>query len=322
MLRLFESSLSRAPLVRICRCGYATSGDYPIDHHQRLDLHEWPTSANPTPYEVFGLSSKDMGMSTLELNKILKDKYVKFVKIYHPDTCLEITDANGKVFSKEMKRRRFDIIQESYDILKNPRRRGAYNRYQTTSWEQQGPYKGPYGQPYTKESFEAYRRANAHRTRYNFSNDEAFWSAGTWNDYYQMKYKRPPPTREDFEKNKYKILWGVLAVGALSFGLQVMNAIDQTNQYLLKTHQMNLRSLKDMNESYESNGEGFSEVGNLKRFLISRRSTIKSKRDKSNEDNEENIEPSDNDLLIKYAQGRVDKWDRRENELSARIRDD
>ena len=38
----------------------------------------------------------------------------------------------------EMKRKRFDMIQEAYDILKNPRRRTAYNRYQTTSWDQQG----------------------------------------------------------------------------------------------------------------------------------------------------------------------------------------
>ena len=53
------------------------------------------------------------------------------MKIYHPDTSLSIQYKGGEM-TAEMKRKRFDMIQEAYDILKNPRRRTAYNRYQTT----------------------------------------------------------------------------------------------------------------------------------------------------------------------------------------------
>lgn len=294
--------------LAISKAHYATASQEPIDHHKRFQLHEWPKSAKPSAYEIFGLTSKDMGMSTLELNKVLKRKYLALVKIYHPDTSLSIQYKGGEM-TAEMKRKRFDMIQEAYDILKNPRRRTAYNRYQTTSWDQQGHYSGNGGQ-WSKENFEAYRRAHAHRTRYNFENDEQFWLASTWQDYYQMKYNRPPPTKEELEKNKYKILFGVIAVGVLGFGLQIMNAIDKTNQYLLETHRLNMKSMKDLNESYDNYGEGYSDADKLRRFLINRRSTMKLKREE--EGIEKEPEPSDHELLTKFARKRVDIWDREE----------
>ncbi|KAI5951616.1 JID1 [Candida jiufengensis] len=309
-------------LPKLCYCHYrkyATSvpqDDEPMNHHKRLDLHDWPTTKNPTPYEIFGLSSQDIGMSTIELNKIIKLKYIKFVKIYHPDTSLQHQDSESNVLSDDIKRKRFDLIQQSYDILRDARRRSAYNRFKTTSWEQQGKYQ-PNPNPWSKENFETYRRANAHRSRYDFNKDEAFWTAGTWNDYYQMKYQRSPPTKEEMEKNKYKILFGVVAFGVLAFSLQFMNAIDKTNQYILDTHKMNLKSMKDLNESYTgndiSNIDNYSQASTIKRFLLSRRSTMQSKR-KNDDDPFSNEEPSDHELLVKYAKGRVNKWDKAENE--------
>ncbi|KAK6869241.1 J domain-containing protein 1 [Candida tropicalis] len=242
------------------RCCYATAAsEDPVDHHKRLGLHEWPTSSNPTAYEIFGLSSKDMGMSPLELNKILKKRYVSLVKIYHPDTSL-VLKHKGKEIDTDLKRKRFDMIQESYQILKNPRRRIAYNRFQTTTWEQQGMYRGHDKGPWSKENFEAHRRANAHRRRYDFKHDEEFWHAATWQDYYQMKYKRAPPTQEELDKNKYKILAGVLLFGAVGFGLQMINAVDNANKYLLETQQLNLKSMKALNDSYDNYGQGHSEA--------------------------------------------------------------
>ncbi|CAI5756855.1 unnamed protein product [Candida verbasci] len=276
-------------------CCYATSAN---DHHKRLDLHDWPTTKNPTPFEIFNISTKEMTLSQLELNRIIKRKYISFVKLYHPDTSHELN------ISEDIKRKRFDLIQDSYEILKNPRRRFAYNRSQTTNFQ---------NTPYTRnaqDNFQNFRRAHAQNKRFNFENDEAFWQAGTWNDYYQMKYKRPPPTKEELEKNKYKILIGVLLVGAISFGLQFMNAIEKTNQYLLETHKLNLKSMKDLNQSYENYGEGLTDADNLKRFLLSRRSTIKSKQ---RDENEQKIqEPDDHDLLVKFAKKRVNRWDRDE----------
>ena len=290
------------------QCCYATAAsEDPVDHHKRLGIHDWPTSSNPTAYEIFGLSSKDMGMSPLELNKILKKRYVSLVKIYHPDTSL-VLKHKGKEIDTDLKRKRFDMIQESYQILKNPRRRIAYNRFQTTTWEQQGMYRGHDKGPWSKENFEAHRRANAHRRRYDFKHDEEFWHAATWQDYYQMKYKRAPPTQEELDKNKYKILAGVLLFGAVGFGLQMINAVDNANKYLLETQQLNLKSMQALNDSYDNYGQGHSEADKVRRFLANRRSTMKLKQD--HDDEEKLPEPNDDELLRRYAVKRLESWDR------------
>ena len=193
--------------LAISKAHYATASQEPIDHHKRFQLHEWPKSAKPSAYEIFGLTSKDMGMSTLELNKVLKRKYLALVKIYHPDTSLSIQYKGGEM-TAEMKRKRFDMIQEAYDILKNLdverhiigiKPLHGINRGIIREMEDNGVKK-----------FEAYRRAHAHRTRYNFENDEQFWLASTWQDYYQMKYNRPPPTKEELEKTNTKSYLGLL----------------------------------------------------------------------------------------------------------------
>ncbi|RCK63739.1 J domain-containing protein 1 [Candida viswanathii] len=305
---------TRVP-VTLCRslpqrCRYATAADPsedPTDHHKRLGLHDWPKSKTPTAYEIFGFSNDDMSMSPLEMNRALKKRYLALVKIYHPDTSLALTQ-DGKEITPEVKRERFDMIQESYDILKNPRRRIAYNRYQTTSWEQQGEYFGDKKGAWSRENFEAHRRANAHRRRYAFKNDEAFWHAATWNDYYQMKYHRAPPTQEELDKNKYKILAGVLLFGAVGFVLQMVNAVDNANKYLLETQRLNLQSMKALNDARDNYGEGHSEADKVRRFLANRRSTMRLKQDV--EDTDRVPEPDDDELLRRYAVKRLEAWDR------------
>ncbi|RLV92567.1 J domain-containing protein 1 [Spathaspora sp. JA1] len=275
-----------------------------INHHKRLDLHEWPNSQNPTPLEIFNLKQKDLGMPQLEFKRHIKRRYLAYVKLYHPDTSLTLHE-KGKELSEEEKRRRFDQIQQAYDILQDPRRRVAYSRYQSAS--SRGPTYKPAAHGYTQEHFEAYRAANAQRRQYDFQNNEEFWRAGTWEDYYRMKYKREPPTKEEFERNKYKILYGVIAFGALGFALQIVNTIDRTNKILLDNQKKTLRTMHDLNDHADNFGQGNSEADGLRRFLVSRRTSIKSKKypDEDGEDNEH----EDSELLVKYAKKRVKQWD-------------
>ncbi|KAK6464560.1 hypothetical protein DFJ63DRAFT_317845 [Scheffersomyces coipomensis] len=206
-------------------------------------------------------------------------------------------------------RHRFDQIQNAYDILKNPRRRVAYNRYSTTNWDQQGQYTQDSSSAFNKDNFEAYRRAHAHRTNYSFENDESFWQAGTWEDYYKMKYGRKPPTKEELDKNKYKILFGVVAVGVLSFGIQVMLAIDSSNEYYAQTRLMNLKSVQDLQNSVDNYGEGSNQIERLRRFLLSRRSSLAVKEVNEPSDSTKTFQDEEDEILVKYAQKRVSKWD-------------
>ncbi|KAK6202800.1 DnaJ-like protein [Scheffersomyces amazonensis] len=291
-----------------------SNNDNNVDHHKRLDLHPWPNKKNPSPYEIFNIETNQAERPSDELKRELKKTYVKYVKIYHPDTSQVLLDDKGNELTTEQKRNRYDQIQNAYDILKNPTRNAAYYRYSTTNWDQQGFYdrSKDNSHPFNKNNFEAYRRGHAHRTKYNFENDEAFWQAGSWEDYYQMKYGRRPPTREEIEKNKYKILMGVIAVGVLGFGIQVMLAIDKSNEYYAQMRLSNLKSMKDLDDSRNNHGFGPTQLQRLTRFLASRRT---SRLVKHEEDDEfiaqqiRDLKEQDDELLVQYARKQVSKWD-------------
>ncbi|KSA03700.1 uncharacterized protein AC631_00512 [Debaryomyces fabryi] len=275
---------------------YATASE-PIDHHSKHNLQPWPTSKKPTPYEIFHIDQKDENLSVLEFNKILKKIHSSYVKIYHPDISsnIEILDSKQQPLTPQMKRDRFDQIMTAYELLKDPRRRTAYNRYKGTSWDSYQPQ---------GNSFESYRMANAHRKKYNFENDEEFWRAGTWEDYYNMKFKRKPPTKEELDKNKYKILAGVLTVATLVCGLEIMLALNKTKEMNRQITLLSLRSMQDLQRSNDNYGEGTTRFLRIRRFLLQRRSAF------NNEDevNLEKLKAEDRKLLAKYAQQQVDKF--------------
>lgn len=275
---------------------FATAGE-PIDHHSKHSLHPWPKSKKPTPYEIFQIDDKDQNLSVLEFNKILKKKYTSYVKIYHPDVAskIDILDSKQNTLTPQMKRNRFDEIMNAYELLKDPRRRVAYNKFKDTTWDTYSPQAG---------SFDAYRLANAHRKKYNFENDEEFWRAGTWEDYYNMKFKRTPPTREELDKNKYKILAGVLAVAGLTLCLQLMLAFNKSYEVSRETALLNLKALRDLQQSTDNYGEGRTPFQRLKRFLLYRRSTFASQDEARLRD----LEEQDRQLLVKYAQQQVSKF--------------
>mmetsp|Transcript_1069 Transcript_1069/g.1076 ORF Transcript_1069/g.1076 Transcript_1069/m.1076 type:complete len:299 (-) Transcript_1069:90-986(-) len=291
---LMRRSYNRGNFIMIRK--YATASE-PIDHHSKHNLHPWPNSKKPTPYEIFHIDSKDENLSVLEFNKILKRIHSSYVKIYHPDISsnIEILDSKQRPLTQQMKRDRFDQIMTAYELLKDPRRRTAYNRYKGTSWDSYQPQ---------SNSFESYRMANAHRKKYNFENDEEFWRAGTWEDYYKMKFKRKPPTKEELDKNKYKILVGVLAVATLACGLEIMLALNKTKEMNRQITLLNLKSMQDLQRSTDNYREGTTRFLRIRRFLLQRRSAF------INEDdvNLEQLKAEDRKLLAKYAQQQVDKF--------------
>lgn len=302
-----------APFVR----DYATLAIPDDDHHQRMDLHPWPKGSQPSPMEIFAISTKDLSLPQLDLNKQIKAVYAKYVKLYHPDVSknLVLKDHRGRELSPEAKRTRFDQIQEAYDILKNPRRRVAFHRSQTTTWDKDIRFGKGYsgtGAHFTydqRNSFHAFRTANAHRAHYAFHKDEAFWTAGTWDDYYRMKHGREPPTMEEINRNKYKILAGVLIIAVLVFALEFSIALDRTNESIRQRNLQSLKANRDLQQSYDNYGEGDTQLQRLNRFLVSRRSLLVNGRKPVDEDE---LRTNDHELLTKYAQTQVKKWD---NEL-------
>lgn len=281
----------RVPLRRF----YATNGAK--DAHSRVGLHPWPSSAKPGPYELFQMEQSAQNASRLEFNKALKSTHSKYVKVYHPDVnhSIEILHSSGRKLTSDEKRARFDQVQTAYELLRDPKRRLAYNKYKDTAWEGYNAQTNP-------GTFNAFRYANAHRNKYDFNRDEAFWTAGTWEDYYRMRYQRAPPTQEEFDKNKYKILAGVLAVAAIAVTLQVMLAVERTNEFRRHERLLNLRSQQQLDQAHDNYGVGESKLQRLHRFLLQRRVQLG-----LSDEKKEEMRREDGRILTQYARKQVEK---------------
>ncbi|KAM9899824.1 hypothetical protein OXX79_005490 [Metschnikowia pulcherrima] len=271
--------------------GYATARN--TVHHSQHKLHPWPKGKSPSPHEIFNLSDADC-QNKLAYDRAVRSTYQKLVKVYHPDLSVssDIINFDGHVLSQNQKKKRFHEVQSAYEILKNSRNRQAYSRAQTTSW---ADYKRG-----KTSSFDAYRMANAHRRKYSYANDPKFWHAGNWEDYYQMRYGRAAPTREEWEKNKWSILWKVLAAASVVVTLQIMLALERTEEFNRQTRLMNLRANTDLSGAYTNYDEGLTRFQRIRRFLLYRRSGL-SDRDADGTKAEEN------EMLTKYAQDQLKK---------------
>lgn len=256
---------------------YATSGDLRRDRFAKLDPHTkfglppWPNSNNPSPKELFSFET----LNTPDFDLRVKRIYQSYVKIYHPDVSknVEIMDPVSNLpLTAELKRQRFDQVSNCYNILRDPLRRNAYWRFENSSTNYSQSTRSARPQTQLESSFQRYRKAAAGNRAYNFQNDEAFWKAATWEDYYRMRHKKEPPTAEEIEKNKYKILACVVFIGFLSTALQYIVAAKRTDDFHTQQALMNLKQEDHLNGSRNNfdYGEG-SQPDRLKRFLILRR---------------------------------------------------
>ncbi|CAH6720895.1 hypothetical protein CLIB1444_04S10352 [[Candida] jaroonii] len=272
---------------------YATSTNIK-DFHDKHQLPHWTSD----PKKLFGLDN-DMNLTPKETDLFIKSNYNKFLKIYHPDIInnIEVHDEKNKLMNNEEKRKRFDEIQKHYDILKNPVRRNAYLRSDVT-WEDYKYKTHRTDRNSTFGNFETFRMSNSHRRQYNFDNNEEFWKAGTWEDYYKMKYDKTPPTREQFEKNKFKILYAVLMVMGITTTIQLILAFDKSRRMNYEINLTNLKLLQEMNYDVEPD----TPLSSIRRLLINRRS-------KENDiEKLRQMEVEDAQLLTNYAKKRVEKF--------------
>lgn len=105
-----------------------------------------------------------------------------------------------------------------------------------------------------------------------------------------MKYLREPPTMEELEANKWKILKWVVAFAAVYLALQMMLAVERAKEFNRQTYLMNLQANAQLADLY---GDGdLTQLGRIKRFLVHRSLTLP---------DEERMRVND-EMLVKYAQ--------------------
>ena len=100
------------------RRAYATVQDCPPGAKQTDKPSEpprWPTSAHPTPYEIFGLA-RDA--------PYCKARYFQLAKLYHPDTQRH---AAGDSIPNSTKLERYRLVVVANEILSDPQKRRMYD---------------------------------------------------------------------------------------------------------------------------------------------------------------------------------------------------
>lgn len=86
-----------------------------------------------------------------------------------------------------------------------------------------------------------------------------------------MRHKREPPSAEEIERSKYRILAAVLVVGFLLALLQYMLALKRTDNYYAEQALMNLQANNQIEDSKRNLNYGEEQPDRLKRFLLLRR---------------------------------------------------
>ena len=265
---------------------YATAHNA-ISHKSSL-LHPWPTALKPTPHEIFGISPNDSYRNNA-VRAHVRATYRKFLKLYHPDLAFgnDVVDDAGRLLLAEQKRWRFNAIRIAYDSLCNPQTAAPMPRYR------QGFHASP-----------SELKSAAHGARFDYAfrkardlrsstHNEAFWQAATWEEFYKMKYNREPPTMEQIEENKRKILKWVVAFVAVYTVLQMMLAIEKADETKRQTRLMNMLAAGHLSDAYANHGLDLTQLGRIKRMLVQRSLSLP----------EEKRLADNKDMLIKYAQG-------------------
>ena len=183
----------------------------------------WPDlpspSAVPTPYQILRLK-KDSPYS--------KRRFYELVKIYHPDkNYSESGSSDTDILPRSTKTQRYYLIVTAHDILSDPVKRKAYDKY-GAGWE---------GRPEHGAPKSNWGRSNDAKWSGFDTNDSPFRNA-TWEDW-EKWYQRDTVKQEPLYFSNVGFLMLVLAAVSLAgFGqsIRVENYSNNFQKQLEKGH--------------------------------------------------------------------------------------
>ncbi|GMM38870.1 Jid1 protein [Saccharomycopsis crataegensis] len=228
------------------------------------EIPSWPSSSNPTPYEILGLTPSEINDS-----RLLKRKYRELCKTYHPDLSKsrKLLNRKGEELDNKAKEARFKQVSTAYNLLCDPTKRSCYDRFQT-GWESTSGM-GFSQQKYTGTANYAY----AHAHRYNM-HDDRFWHAGNWEDYADVKNKQDPDDpifKSELAKKNREVL--IMCCGLmLFFGcVQIAYALDRYHAEMNAVELGNISANNNLLFAYINHGLGLDKWSRLNHFLWNRR---------------------------------------------------
>ncbi|KAI9834250.1 MAG: hypothetical protein M1819_003088 [Sarea resinae] len=216
---------------------YATVNEH--DHHHRHDRrhghrHEhlhWPHTpsahATPTPYQIFN-QKKGAPYS--------KRRYYELVKLYHPDRYHLSDDTGPDSISHAVRLERYRLVVAANDILSDPSKRSAYDRY-GAGWN---------GHPHIGSRTNGRGWADAHAWGGHSPAGNATWE--DWEKWYQRDAKSPQEPVY-FSNGVFVSLIGLLA--ALGGIVQGTRANNFSNTLLDHHEEIHKSSSEDLRRARE-----------------------------------------------------------------------
>lgn len=207
---------------------YATVRDASPSSEQP-DLLQWPESTTvPTPYQILHTSPRD---------RYTKHCFYKLVKIYHPDRnicCHEDQDVKHiRLLPGTVKLERYRLIVAAHEILSDPTRRRAYDRY-GTGWEGR-----------RKECVFTWRENMPGETRWSgFDANDSPMRNATWEDWerWYNRHKKPEPVYTS-NGSFITLIAFVLLLGGFGQHLQVDRHQEFFNEQAEERHRMASQAL-------------------------------------------------------------------------------
>lgn len=209
---------------------------------------EWPMHKDPSPYDIFGIDQAQFSL------KELRAKYYRIAKIYHPDISSNkaLIGHDGDILTDEHKSERFKLVTKAYTLLKDSKARADYDRFRL-GWlknDQMGPLNS-----YTNHDL----YTGPPRYKYN----EAYWTAGGWQDYHDLRDMSDPSLRPD----KFKVL-GLIALFVItSASIQGWYVLDKVESSINARQIVHDATEMDLAQAYINYGLDDSKLARIKRFL-------------------------------------------------------
>jgi len=130
--------------------------------------------------------------------KDIRSKYVELCKKYHPDTI-----ASGSQAEIEEKKKKFQEVQEAYNVLSKEGERKAYDQNIKYGYSR-SPYSSSYQDEQSRRAQQAYYEFRHRRA----AKDADGWS---WGDFWEDPPRGRPRTTEEAERQRryeeYRRVW-------------------------------------------------------------------------------------------------------------------
>ncbi|KZF21927.1 hypothetical protein L228DRAFT_248700 [Xylona heveae TC161] len=224
---------------------YATVNSEEINGFRDEDRRHWPRVANPltppTPYQIFGLK-KGAPYS--------KRRFYELVKIYHPDLNGQNHHSPCHYLSHAVRLERYRLIVAANDLLSDPVKRSAYDRY-GAGWNGQPEARGTTNGG-TQSGYSSWREGNN-------PSQNATWE--DWERWYQREAGGPQEP-QFFSNSVFLSLVVILA--ALGGIGQATRAGNYANTFIEQRDHVHGEALKELSRARQ----GLTNPGNNRQERI------------------------------------------------------